>query len=436
MESADARHRARWAPQTWELWHNRRPLIALLVTIELAVAVLVATTASAEVSTTELGKLISLLVVGVVFEEISRRVSNLRLRVANLSYFDMSSVWTFAAALTLSAGPVTLLVVLLRLHMWLRYQRRTRHQVYRHVYTCAVIVLSCLASGATFRTVQVWLAPTSVDIATAVAIGLAILVYRVTNTPLIAAAVALASPGAGWRSLVGTPEANGLELATLCLGVATAFMALWDAILLPVMLAPVIILQRAAMVNELARAATIDFKTGLLNLSTWTHVGTTELSRASRQSEEAALLMIDLDHFKQINDAIGHLAGDDALRLVADAITAELRDYDIIGRFGGEEFVALLPNTDADAAREAAERLRKGIKKLSMPGQQHTSKVGPSLLVTISTGIACYPGHGDDLESLLDAADAALFRAKSAGRDRVEFAPGPASIPDALGSPS
>lgn len=429
------RSRAGWAPARWALWDTRTALIVFVLGVEIAVAGAVADAASSRISTSALVRFAVLLAVGIVFEETSRRVADLRLRVANLSYFDMSSVWTFAAALILPVGLVALLVVLLRYHMWIRYQRRTRNQVYRHVYTCAVIVLCCLVSGAIAHATQHALPTAAASVAYAIAIALALLTYRLINMAFIAAAVVLASPGAGRRALVGTPDANVLELTTLCLGAATAVLALRDPLLLVLMLAPVVVLQRGAMVKELARAATIDAKTGLLNLSTWTHIGNTELNRAGRQREQAALLIVDLDHFKQINDAMGHLAGDEALRLVANAITDELRDYDIIGRFGGEEFVALLPNTGEIAARDAAERLRVRIKELEMPRKQQTQPMS-ALGVTISTGVACYPRHGGDLRALLDAADGALFSAKRAGRDRVEVAATPPSDDAALGSAS
>jgi diguanylate cyclase (GGDEF)-like protein len=122
--------------------------------------------------------------------------------------------------------------------------------------------------------------------------------------------------------------------------------------------------------------------------------------------------MADLDHFKQINDELGHAAGDAAIKAAADAARTVLRKADIIGRYGGEEFAVLLPNTDADAARRIADRLRKAVKAVAIPGTERK--------LTVSVGItARVPDHNDSVDILLNEADQAMLEAKRAGRDRV-----------------
>jgi diguanylate cyclase (GGDEF)-like protein len=183
--------------------------------------------------------------------------------------------------------------------------------------------------------------------------------------------------------------------------------------LLLLALPPVVLLQRSLMHQQLQAAARTDAKTGLLNAAAWQREADTELSRARRSDEPLALLLIDIDFFKRVNDTHGHLVGDQVLIGVATTLCTQLRDYDIIGRFGGEEFVVLLPATDTVEACRVAERLRNWVRRLAVPAEDGT--VG----VTISVGVALFRTHGEDLIELLAASDLALYRAKESGRDRV-----------------
>ncbi len=145
-----------------------------------------------------------------------------------------------------------------------------------------------------------------------------------------------------------------------------------------------------------------------------------ELARARRDGETLACLMLDLDHFKRINDSWGHAAGDDVLRELAQRIEEQVRASDVAARYGGEEFVILLPRTNTGDAARLAERVRQAVREAPVPLAD-----GGQIDVTASIGIASVsPGSGDtDLknlgESLLARADVALYRAKSSGRDRV-----------------
>jgi diguanylate cyclase (GGDEF)-like protein len=129
--------------------------------------------------------------------------------------------------------------------------------------------------------------------------------------------------------------------------------------------------------------------------------------------------MVDLDHFKSINDTWGHPAGDDVLEYVAHALRSATRPSDVIGRFGGEEFVLLLPDADLGEAKAAGERIRQTIAGLHVPT---TDKRGGPVAIanrTTSVGVAVCPEHGNQLEDLLQAADAAVYEAKENGRDQV-----------------
>jgi diguanylate cyclase (GGDEF)-like protein len=130
-----------------------------------------------------------------------------------------------------------------------------------------------------------------------------------------------------------------------------------------------------------------------------------------------AVLLLDLDHFKQINDTYGHDRGDAVLAAVGEVLANALRTSDFVGRNGGEEFVALLPDTGVDGALEAAEKLRTAIGRLTLPGIDRP--------VTASVGAAVYPHTAADAESLLRLADRALYAAKAGGRNRSQLADTP-----------
>jgi two-component system, cell cycle response regulator len=142
---------------------------------------------------------------------------------------------------------------------------------------------------------------------------------------------------------------------------------------------------------------------------------------------ELALLVIDVDHFKLVNDNYGHAAGDKALRLIADTLRANTRVFDTLSRYGGEEFVILMPGSGSDEAHAAAERLRAAIE-----GVVFRPIAGDSAPLSVSIGLACAGTHATEAEALLRAADMALYAAKQRGRNRVETAP-PVQPPQSAG---
>ncbi|MBP1777958.1 MAG: hypothetical protein H6Q86_3969 [candidate division NC10 bacterium] len=169
--------------------------------------------------------------------------------------------------------------------------------------------------------------------------------------------------------------------------------------------------QSQALLRELS---TRDSLTGLLNYREFQRQLTEEAERSRRYGRPFSLLMLDIDHFKAINDTYGHLAGDKALRGLAALIRAEVRPTDIVARYGGEEFVLVLPETDGPGALTLAERLRARVAghAISVTADQTAS-------LTVSIGLASYPDETDSVQKLVSAADRALYAAKSAGRNRV-----------------
>jgi len=166
--------------------------------------------------------------------------------------------------------------------------------------------------------------------------------------------------------------------------------------------------------SRMAKLATTDCLTGLPNRHAFLEQADGARLLAQRQRTGLGLLMIDIDHFKQINDRWGHASGDEALVVFARTARHLLREHETIGRLGGEEFALLLPGADLDAAVQAAERLRRAIREATII----TS--GPTYRMTVSIGVVVLDPH-EDLGGAMARADHALYAAKRAGRDRVEI---------------
>lgn len=167
--------------------------------------------------------------------------------------------------------------------------------------------------------------------------------------------------------------------------------------------------------NELLlELSNTDHLTGLFNRRFLMECLDKEVQRARRKDGLVAILMLDIDHFKRINDTYGHLQGDVVLQKVALHIQKELRSYDIAARYGGEEFVTILPDTTLKEAFNVADRIRLSVQSMRFAGDLSNERV------TVSLGVAVFPAPGlNDIDSLLRAADDALYHAKERGRNRV-----------------
>ncbi|GLS04873.1 diguanylate cyclase [Chitiniphilus shinanonensis] len=175
--------------------------------------------------------------------------------------------------------------------------------------------------------------------------------------------------------------------------------------------------ERDELVNRLKQLANTDSLTGLLNRRAFFERADQERRRAERHGTSLAAVALDIDHFKRVNDQHGHTAGDEVLKALARTCHVTLRDVDLIARFGGEEFMLLLPDASLADAIRVAERLRQTVAALQVP-----LPAGGTLAITISLGAAVHR-HGLPLGELLDQADHALYAAKRAGRNRVEYLP-------------
>ncbi len=361
----------------------------------------------------------ALVAAGAAHRWLSRRTEETRRdQAASGPHMDTSVVWILPAMVLLPAWMAVVSMLLLRVQLY----PVARRPLYRYTFGTAGILLAALASMAVVR-----LAGVSVDAAFSVRDALVLAgagaAYFLVNAFAIAGVIALSSASATWEQVAGSRRDNLGGALMVCLAVIAA-LATAHAWMAPLFLVPLLAaLDWGALQIETARGdARTDHKTQLLNSRGWLEEAAREVVRARRGAGSVSVAVIDLDHFKQVNDTWGHPAGDAVLRAVGSVLRESTRHGDVVGRFGGEEFVLLLPDTDADAAVGVAERVRRGIAEMRV---QAADKRGRPVTIrgrTTSIGIASGGGGGVELEWLLRSADAALYEAKQQGRDRIRTA--------------
>ena len=400
-------------------------IVTFLIGVELlaVVAALTALTSTRPVDpTAALPLALGLLGAAVVHTEASLGIERMRHRLEAVPHADLSSVWTFAAALVLPPVQASVLVVLVYLHLHLRAWRPLAVPLHRVAFSTATVVLAVLAAGAVVGPSGLEASPRGL-----VVVLLALAAYALVNLVLVVVAIRLSAPGTTLARAVGHRDEQLLELATLAMGAVVAgVVAALGPLHVVLALPPLVVLHRTVLVRQLATAATTDAKTGLLTAAEWRLQASLALRRARHEDRAAAVVLLDLDHFKIVNDRFGHLVGDQVLAAVGKALRGEVRDHDLVGRFGGEEFVVLLAGIagdDPDAgALLVADRIRRRVGALC-PGAEIPA--GGPARITLSAGVATLPRDGSDLEQLLEVADAALYAAKASGRDAVRGRPVP-----------
>jgi diguanylate cyclase (GGDEF)-like protein len=293
------------------------------------------------------------------------------------------------------------------------------------VFSAAVIGLSYVGAAFAFHAL-VRLAPGTATnpadhaLAWMTIAALCAAVQWAINQILIWPAIKASNPGARLRDQVFAREPMSNDVIELCVAVIVTFCVASSIIALLFAFPFITLLQRSVRHAQLVQDSRHDSKTGLLNAATWELQATTELTRAVRTKTALAIALLDIDRFKVVNDTYGHLVGDQVIKEIARTLTSQLRDYDLAGRFGGEEFSLLLPQTRAVDAIRIAERIRSNIAALSIiaPG----AAGGERVHVTVSIGVAALDNGTDRTYSqLMSAADAALYRAKGGGRDQVQM---------------
>jgi diguanylate cyclase (GGDEF)-like protein len=336
---------------------------------------------------------------------------------------DFSSVWVLPTAILLP--PVYAALIPIPMFAFMRWWVH-RGVLHRTVFTAASISLMYALTSLVFRSFPSSFAGPAVGsglhaVTWAVAVVAAGLVGSRGHHLLIVGAVKLSDPSVRIRDIELSRQTLQNVFAELDLGVLISLAVALTPALVILALPTVLLVRRFLVYPVLMAQSRIDAKTGLLNVSAWEREAEVELSRAIRTRSPLALALLDIDHFKAVNDTYGHLVGDKVLRAVADALTAQLRPYDKSGRFGGEEFVILLPQTAEDDARHIAERLRTHVANMALPIDE--SDGAQCVHLTISLGVSSMEGTDCGLTDLLAAADAALYYAKQNGRNMTHVFP-------------
>ena len=406
----------------WRLWSVPAGALALIIGVE--IGAVVATVLSVASSYTECltptatARLTVLLLLSIAYSEITHRMQRMRRYLGGAVVVGLHSVWAFAGVLILPIGYSAALVAGVFLAAALR-RRQQKAVAYRLTYTGATVLIATLAAKVAASAIQPRITELPPGGLTAGAVTVAAGTFFAINTSLVIGVIYLASGAHSLTELLPAKEEVGLEVATLVLGVMTADISLRLTWLTPAVLILMVLLQRSSLVSQLEVAAATDFKTGLLNAAAWQELSQRELLRAHRDGTPCAVLLMDLDHFKRVNDTVGHLAGDAVLKSIGDALKRELRGYDAVARFGGEEFVVFLDGVGIEEACRVAERTLGRIRGLVINGAGPDERIS----LTASIGMAGYPQHGETIAELMEQADSALYLAKRAGRDRVALPP-------------
>jgi diguanylate cyclase (GGDEF)-like protein len=410
-----------WAAiRRWPLWSQSRQVLAVLFLVEiLAIVLTIATSTQYSIDREDWLTGAVLAMASIAHMETARSIERIRETLrADAPYIDLKSVWAFAAVILLPLPLAVSLVVMTHVHLrW----RVVHSPIFRWTYSAATVVLATHAAAAVLQAglpIGVYPGlPTGWQGVSVVI--LAGLIRWFVNHGLVAMIILVASPQTPGRTALGSFGAVIIELSGVSLGGVAALVAATDPWYVLLIMPPLLLLHRSLLLHHYELAARTDEKTRLANAMHWSEMARRELSRAARDDTSVGILMIDLDHFKRVNDTHGHLAGDAVLKAVADAIRKESRDYDLAGRFGGEEFVLLLPGITTENLLARAERLRDRIKDLKVHTMGNNNGRIEIADLTASIGAVTYPAGGAHLDNLLLAVDAALYEAKRTGRNRT-----------------
>jgi len=321
------------------------------------------------------------------------------------SYFT-TTVFFFAAALLLR--PAFLVAIIVLAHAG--ELARVRYRWYITAFNVANFLLSAMTAWAVFTQTHLASAQDAGPLVlSAVLAGFAFVALNHVLTAVVvswARKVPLAQTGTlDWENV-------GTDVALVSIGAIGSLLWLSDPWLVPLTLGPLFLIYRSLLVPTLQQEARTDPKTELANMKHWGEVAQTEIDRARRFHRPLAVVLADLDLLRDINNRHGHLVGDQMIRRVADEIRSAVRQYDLAARFGGDEFVILMPETTLPEAVAVAERIRQGVSSIELGTE-------PRSRASLSIGVALFPAHGRSSADLLAAADRAVYQAKAAGRNRV-----------------
>jgi diguanylate cyclase (GGDEF)-like protein/putative nucleotidyltransferase with HDIG domain len=326
----------------------------------------------------------------------------------NQSYHT-TIVFLVPAAMLLPPELVALIGVVQHIPEWLK----TRNAWYIQVFNICNWTLSILAAYASFHGILRIDSDSEIGYAVAGLCAAAAMVG--VNHLLMAPMLHLARGHSVRESGLFSFPSLSTDLVLAMLGVAMAAFWSINPWLIPFSVAPLLLIHRSLSVPQLQEEARVDPKTGLFNARHFAAALSEELMRAERFERPLSLVMADLDLLRDINNSYGHLAGDAVLQGIAEVFRAQLRQYDVPARFGGEEFAILLPETPPDQAFEIAERIRRAVAARTFDVETSSEPIR----ATVSIGVAAFPRDGSDANELIHQADLAVYRAKLQGRNRV-----------------
>ncbi|WP_246014844.1 diguanylate cyclase [Kutzneria buriramensis] len=337
-------------------------------------------------------------------------------------YTHMQSVWYFAGVLLLPLPLLTALIILSFTHEWFRVFRG-QAIAYRKVFSAATVVLAVggaqLVLAAFFPAVGPPYAAQLGGPIGALAVIVAGLAYRLVNYALVVGAIVASNPEQPARKALGHASDQLIIAASVGLGYAVGVFTVDRPWSMPILLVTVLALHMGLLLPQFRIAAHTDSRTGLVDAAWWSDRAADQLDRARRLARTVGVLMIDLDHFKQVNDRYGHLAGDQVLTAVAETVKHSVRSLDLVGRWGGEEFAVLVPAVGVDELHAAAERVRAAVQALAVETCDLEGRGVTVSGLTVSVGAGLFPGTAVELSDLLLAVDGALFQAKRQGRNRT-----------------
>ncbi len=408
------------AVKAWPLWELPRWLVVFIAFVSVSyVAAIGLALSTTHVTAHDLLVFGALLVCIAVTVELTKRAGE------NAGFIkDVYGVWDLPVAILLP--PAYALIAPLVQYSLVQWRIR-RIALHKRVFSLAAVgvsygLVSVVFHAAAQSTIGLAFSLPAHVPAWLMAVAAAAVLLIVVNQALVLPAVKGSDPSVRIRDIIVSQERVQNDIAELCVAVVVTLGIAFSLLTVVFALPFVTLLQRSMRHSQLVNASRVDSKTGLLNAGTWEREAASEVARALRTRTPLALVLIDIDRFKMVNDMHGHLTGDKALRAIARTFRLFLREYDLGGRFGGEEFALLLPHTGAADARQIAERMRRHIEE--MPISTSDDPGAESLHVTVSIGVAALGTawdrtSGNQFTDMLAAADSALYRAKNAGRNQV-----------------
>ncbi len=321
--------------------------------------------------------------------------------------------WIIYGFTLILLGPASALVVIVVAHLAEWVLDRNRLKWYIQTFNIGTFAVSVTVAGLILSTDRLYVEPNSLLHFVLVLVSLA--AFTLVNHLLVGWVIRLArgqslseSGVFGWLTLV-------LDFTLLCLGYAATIIWETNPIALTLIALVAFLINESLKVPSLERKTEIDPKTELFNARYFSRVLNEELTRAIRFKRPLSIIMADLDLLRNINNTYGHLAGDVVLQGIAKILQTHTREYDVVARFGGEEFAVLLPETMAAEAYEVAERIRQEIEST---GFVVTTSVEP-IKATMSFGVSSHEGEEQTADSLVHNADVALYQAKANGRNQT-----------------